>query len=62
MARLLSVWSLLYLIFIARASPGSWQRDDAKDHKVRIADFPPPIERPGGADVWTVGDVEVVKW
>ena len=36
--------------------------NDAKDNKVLSADFPPPIERPGGADVWTVGDVEVVKW
>ena len=24
--------------------------------------FDPTILRPGGADVWTVGDVETVKW
>ncbi|KAI1794852.1 hypothetical protein LXA43DRAFT_89788 [Ganoderma leucocontextum] len=62
MTRLLSLWSLLSLILIARASPGSPSRDEVKDNKALIADFPPPIERPGGGDVWTVGDVEVVKW
>ncbi|EJF57109.1 hypothetical protein DICSQDRAFT_140660 [Dichomitus squalens LYAD-421 SS1] len=61
MARALWTLWLLYLFNLAavRASP---HFEAGKDDQVLIADFPPPVERPGGADVWTVGDVETVKW